>query len=345
MNNSTRTELKLAPQEDRCSAGHRFLFQWESGHDSRNLPLTKACLRVYLQPINRLLPVGRNASVNISISIMLTKNTGNANDNATTLETDWEPVATVEVAPGDGHWLELQIEQQLAEIWDYVETEDLIEVQLRMEAECDERSKLPARLVNPATAGVSEKKRENNLVVQPILVLSIDDEEVKRAIFDDLLVFDSKQVVIGGEEEGDEEEMEIEGVEEEEEEEEGEARVKRNARRRYQETLCKLENFTINFVELGFRSFLAPLEANIRRCVGQCSFHHIVTNLALATNHAKIIASASFVYGMSDLGVTPPKEPCCAVVSYSPIYIVQIYGETIEQRLYPNFVADKCGCQ
>ena len=55
---------------------------------------------------------------------------------------------------------------------------------------------------------------------------------------------------------------------------------------------CHLEDYVVNFHNIDLTYVLAPFEYNARRCVGSCSHSVLRYQGHLATNHAKIMASA-----------------------------------------------------
>ena len=252
---------------------------------------------------------------------------------------------SVNVSSESNGWLELDVTAALSEVWPPTENQTLAEVRLVAEVDCETFRKVPLNFVNPAEISLERTtRRERHLALQPLLLVFSDDGHVK------------EQIAKGQEEiEMGDETFEVRGAEDFE---------KRRRRRKRQspspeDDPCRVEDFTVNFADLGLNNIISPLSANIKRCAGNCSHSALKAPSAdpnLATNHAKIMASAQILYILqkfqngSSMYAVEPKEPCCVPVEYSPKYLIrQQHTEgtdfAIELKLFPNFVVERCGCR
>ena len=250
---------------------------------------------------------------------------------------------SINVSSESNGWLELDITSALSKIWPPTDNQTLVEVRLIAEVDCETNRKIPLNFVNPAEIPLERAtRREKHLDFQPLLLVFSDDGHIK------------EQIAKGQEEiEMGDETFEVRGAEDID---------KRRRRKRKQispeNDPCRIENFTVNFEDLGLHNIITPQWANIKRCAGNCSHPALkeASDPNLATNHAKIMASAQILYILqkfqdgSSMYAVEPKEPCCVPVEYSPKYLIrQQHTEgtdfAIELKLFPNFVVERCGCR
>lgn len=316
INNHTRSEIKSA--KSRCSSAYRFSFQWDTGNEDRSFPLAKACIRVYSEVIYRLIPLEANVSVNVSVMLKLAKDRDNEAESESN-ETSWIFVKTIDVGHGSAGWIELDISQQLETVWEPVLNKSILNVGVKLDVDCKHTKKVPLKIMNPATLKYPTGKREKRLSFQPFLVVFIDDTYIKRKVKNEQLLIADDEPAITDKTGG---------------------RKKRNS-----VLACRVENFTVNFRDLKLTSIISPSSVNIKQCAGSCSLNHVQVSLGVATNHARLMSSAAYVYRNE---MSPPEEPCCSPTAYYSKYLIMIIGgfqPTIEVRLYTEFVVKECGCR
>ena len=325
--------------EEKCKTTTRYLFNWDSVTNSvppERIPLTEGLLRPYLQVINRHVDEGEVIPVHLSVEINLFIGNG-----ATANKSSLVQLQSINVSMESNGWLELDITPALSEVWPPTENSTVAEVQLIAEVDCEMFKKVPLNFINPAEIPLNKPtRRERHMDLQPLLLVFSDDSHVKEQI-------------AKGEQEVDmsDESFTVDGVEDYE-------KRKRRRRQNSASDACHIEDFTINFADLGLSDIVTPESVNIRRCSGSCSHSHLKESQHqhLATNHAKIMASAKLKHTiqLSKNGSSPysvePKEPCCSPVEYDAMYVLkeQHTRETdfaIELKLYPNFVVKSCGCR
>ena len=327
--------------EGKCKSVSRYLFNWDSvtksGIAPERIPLKEGRLRPYLQVINRHVEGGKVVPVQLSIELNIFVG---GNTTAAPSRSSSAQLQSVNVSSESNGWLELNITSALSQIWPPTENQTLAEVRLIAEVNCDTFRKIPLNFVNPAEIPLERAtRREKHLDLQPLLLVFSDDGHIK------------EQIAKGQEEiEMGDESFEVRGAED------FDRRRKRQISA--EDDPCRVEDFTVNFADLGLRNIITPLSTNIKRCAGNCSHPALkeASDPNLATNHAKIMASAHILYVLqkfqngSSMYIIEPKEPCCAPVEYSPKYLIrQQHTEgtdfAIELKLFPNFVVERCGCR
>ena len=327
--------------EGRCKSVSRYLFSWDSVIKSsippERIPLKEGRLRPYLQVINRHVEGGKVVPVQLSIEL----NTFiGGNTTAAPSRSSYAQLQSINVSSESNGWLELDITTAVSQVWPPTENQTLVEVRLIAEVDCDTNRKVPLNFVNPAEISLERTtRREKHLDYQPLLLVFSDDGHVK------------EQIAKGQEEiEMGDETFEVQGAED----------IDKRRRRQVspENDPCRVENFTVNFEDLGLHNIIVPQWANIKRCAGNCSHPALkaASDPNLATNHAKIMASAQILYILqrfqdgSSMYTVEPKEPCCVPGEYSPKYLIrQQHTEgtdfAIELKLFPNFVVERCGCR
>ena len=284
------------------------------------LPLQKATLRAYLDVIPRFL---RNGPIDMDVTIKA-KLFGVENSSIGAMAT----VQRVTVDLDSNSWKEFDITESLQHLWPPVSADHEIEVTLELRVDCKQNKKVPGSFVNPATIPLSQKKRrDRHLPLQPLLLVFLSDEEVKRIVKDELRP--SEHMERPESDYGDENSTL--------------PRVARSA-----EKACSFEDFPINFHGLQLTNVLYPVTYNARRCSGSCSHSTLTDNDLLATNHAKLMASAKIVSQLKpDVRFTsPPSDPCCVPTKYHPYaLLIQPPEGGAEYVVYPSMVVDECGCR
>ena len=302
---------------------------------SEHFPLTKGILRPYLQVINRHVDGGEVIPVQLSVELNLFEG---SNRSVAATRNSSAQLRSISINSESNGWLELNITSALREVWPPTDNLTLVEVRLVAEVDCETFKKVPLNFINPAEIPLERAtRRERHLKLQPLLLVFSDDAQVKNQI-----AKGKEEIDMGNET------IEVHGAED------FDNRRKRK-RRSTDSDSCDIQNFTINFADLGLVNILSPHSVNIKRCLGNCS--HTVLKKSpdqnLATNHAKIMASAQILYKLqkfqsnsSLMYLTEPKVPCCVPIEYSPVYLIrQNHTLAIELKMFPNFVVEKCGCR
>lgn len=308
----------------RCSAKHRFIFDWNSlGVEEKHnlLPLQNATVRTFLQVIPRLLPGNKRIPVSV---YAVARTTGEE------LPTEWALVDTLSVSRNSSGWLELNFTQTIATLWP-PRPGTTVEVNIDLRVDCSTIRKVPGSLVDPATLPLENpRRRERHLPLQPMLLVFMTDEAVRRRVSQD-----QDQAVPVAEEQ-------LVGS--------------RNAtagtterRRRSTPVACHREAFRVEFKKLQMDNIITPTMYDAGKCVGACDHSALRYNVYLGTNHAKLMASAHAVVQAYNVRfIQDTKNPCCVPISFSPLGILQYSNNgrgPFVYRLYPTMIANKCGCR
>lgn len=303
----------------KCSRQYNFIFHWSRDPNStpQNLSLTKAFLRVYVESIDRVIPEGQKVMVNASIKLQAASSSEATNSTPATF------VKRIEVESTSGGWLELNLLEELANIWDPATNETLFNTTLIFDVDCNQQRKVPLKVVNPVALPVGENQRNRKFPFQPFFVISVNDIRIKT------LIERSKNMIS----------VETPFLMDE---------TVTERKKRSLEPLCHMENYVANFSALGLGAFiLKPEVVNIRQCKGSCSANYAHQSLLLTTNHARLMASAVSIHEnvMPIPNPNPPKVPCCSAVKYAPAYLLMGYPNSIEVNLFSDFVVTECGCR
>ena len=285
-----------------------------------HLVVEKGILRAYMKVISRLMTDGEAATVTVAVSV----NTMSNKSNMTTVNLEESAITDqqqINVTSDSNGWQEINITNALHSIWPPNEDAPIVEIVLRLEVNCKERKKVPVSFVNPAEISLEQVNRRNrSKSFQPLMVVFLRDNEMKVK---------------------EEEAVEVVEAESDVTLLEGERR-----RRTTPTHSCRVENFTVNFGDLGLDHVLLPVSANIKRCSGSCSHTAIKLNGHMATNHAKVMASTYQIHQSNPITSQDPKEPCCVPVKYRHLNLVtQHRSSAIQMRPYPNFIVTGCGCR
>lgn len=321
--------------EEKCTRISRFVFEWAIETPLQiitdDFVLSNGLLRPYMQVISRHLTTGAPVEVDLSVTLNQLGNTSALEDENAMLGAS-AFLRKLNVTSGSDGWLELDISEPLREIWPPASKTPFLEVILKMEVNCKDQKKVPMTFVNPAEIPVSqETRRERHLELQPLLVVSINDHGIKAKIKE--------------QEEKYKEQMKGSTIE----------TVKR--RRRSSDSLnggaCRLENFTITFSDLELDHFIAPAVVDVRRCSGACAHSNLKLNRTLATNHAKLMASARERFNQpannlpsnATLYVTEPFVPCCVPTNYDAVWLMLEHFSGVQLNLFADFIVTDCGCR
>ena len=294
----------------------------ESYHQ-QPLPLQKAVLRTYLDVIPRFV---RNGPVDMDVTVrakILHLNNSGVGVVAA------EERITVDL--NSNSWKEFDITEGMWQLWPPVAEDDAVEVTLELRVNCQENKKVPASFVSPATIPLSQKKRrERHGPLQPLLLIFLSDEDVKRIVKDELRPMEPPEPTESDDYASDN------------------STVPRVARAAESDKPCSIEDFPITFHDLHLFDVLIPYTYNAKKCSGSCSHSTLKRNDRLATNHAKIMASATIISRIkNDVYFTsPPSDPCCVPTRYQPYaLVVQTHDGGVEYIVYPSMVVDECGCR
>lgn len=295
---------------------------------NRSLPLADAFLRVYAQLVKRNIPNGSSVPVSVSADISLRESSSDIDTvySSGVDETALSFVTNISVdSTQSDQWLEINITQELMEIWDQVSNNNSIDISLSFSVDCS-KFKRVLKIVNPATVEHS-LKRERWLEFQPLLVVYIDDMNVKNLRMIPVNLKNTSD--FDREEAGAEEEL-------------SEIRKKRAVH--HDQPICGVEDFHINFADIGLTRVFQPKVLNVRQCAGGCSLYHLQrASTNLATNHARLTASAHARSLAPDDAL-----PCCSPAEYYDTYLTMTIGakeDVVETRLHPNLVVKRCVCR
>ena len=303
----------------KCTTLSRYVFNWETlveANNAKYLPVQKGVLRAYIQAISRHFAEGESILVNVTATVNFYN--GNSTEDAILAGQH-----QLNVTMDSNDFVELEITEGLQDLWSlsYLGTDKFeIEVNLLLSVDCEHQKKVPITFINPAEIPLNqETRRARHSNLQPLLVVYLSDEEAKQKLKDEQRV----------PEEGDDVSSII------------------GRRRRTPSDSCHLQNFSLSFVDIQLYNILSPPTVNIRQCVGFCSHTDIKRNTNLANNHAKVMASAQVSWQLTpENWMDEPGEPCCVPTVYSSLYIIVLHrNQAIELSLYPEFVADECGCR
>lgn len=302
------------PGNAKCRVVHLFRFNMKSlleiFHQS-NVFLQKGVLRTYLDVIPRYLRQHNSIPVTISSSFSVSR------DNTTLTIFGGEEDESI--TTNSSGWIELNVTQGLMEIQSLSDLSDIIEVTVTITVDCRSYKKVPLTLVDPSSVPLSQGPRRLRLSkLQPMLLIYLSDENLKEEL---------KKAAADPMHSG--EDLDVEEIE------------KRSS------SGCHLEDFVINFHNIDLDYVLAPYEYNARRCTGLCSHSVLRYQGNIATNHAKILASAYALRNRNTHTVSQQlKEPCCVPIRYDPMPLLTLYDyDELNYAVYPAMSVSACGCR
>ena len=326
----------------KCAMISRFIFEWESVANVTHKKLTEGRIRPYMQVVNRLIGKNKTIDVTFSVSLRLLNRDGTianmTKSSASSTSEERFIIQTVPVTRESNDWLELNVTEAILSVWtEYDHQPPQIEFTLRMEVDCVEHKKVPIRLINPAEVELSTPvRRQKHTNLQPLLVVFLEDVLVKQKLLMEHLLNEEEAALVN------------DGADITQEGNDTGARRRRFANRE----ACKVKNFTVTFSDLRLHNILSPRFANIGRCSGDCSHGTIKLDRYLATNHAKIVASAKALNDLdefktknSSMYLETHKDPCCVPTDYKSLFLLLQYTGAYHQQLFPDFVVSKCGCR
>ncbi|XP_030075641.1 muellerian-inhibiting factor [Microcaecilia unicolor] len=102
---------------------------------------------------------------------------------------------------------------------------------------------------------------------------------------------------------------------------------------------CMLQELTMNFTSISLSKNLVvlPTAYTLNNCEGACTFPQS-TRSDFATHTILLIR-------MQESGIMLQRHPCCVPVRYSELQIAIYTVDGLTIRLYPNMIANECGCR
>ena len=307
-------------RSEKCSAVNRYIFNWEAIAEQvtpKHLEVQRGILRLYLQVIPRLLD-GISTDVDVTITANLFNGSYHNSSDAV-----FAGERYLNVSGNSNGWVELDVTEGLKALWPPTIENSKIEFVIRLAVNCNDKKKIPATFIDPSEIPLGqENRRQRHLSLQPLLVVYISDNDVKR-----ILENEQKEEIV------DSESLRLVDPQQ---------RRKRNSFES-----CDVENFTIVFHDIGLEHVIEPYSYNIKQCSGPCSHTAIKRNGNIASNHAKVMASAHLVEQLQPQTFeTEPDQPCCVPVKYSSInLLIRHRNNALELSIFPNFEVQKCGCR
>ena len=229
------------------------------------------------------------------------------------------------VSANSSGWLELNMTEGLKAIHDqsiFGVSPD-IELTLTITVNCVSNRKVPVSLVDPASVPLGQGPRRQRLSrLQPMLLAYLSDEMIKEEVRQE-----EKEELVG-------ENLDTNSVE--------------NREKRAQDAGCHIDDFTVNFHNIDLVYVLAPYEYNARQCIGSCSHSVLRHRGSMATNHAKIMASAVALkrYNPQIPFNHNPTEPCCVPTKYESMSLLVVDDITeFNYAVYPAMSVSQCGCR
>lgn len=305
------------PSNKRCKITHNFPFNTDAlinMFEEGKVALQTGHLRTHMNVI------GRYAKLKVSISVHFT---------SVFLVTDRDTNHTMRVEAGEedmvitansSGWIQLNLTSGLRKIQSLSsKIQSSVELSVGISVDCKSNKKVPVVLTDPATVPLAQTPRRLRLSkLQPMLLVFLSDENIKTEI---------KQ-----ESEAPVTEDNLDVADREKREGEG----------------CHLEDFVVNFHNIDLTYVLAPFEYNARKCVGSCSHTVLRRHGHLATNHAKIMASAVAIknYDPSTPFRLPPVNPCCVPTKFRSISLLILdERDGLNYGVYPSMMVTSCGCR
>ena len=269
-----------------------------------------------MQSFDELLP--RNSStvpVRVSIKLVVAKSISTIKSSTNDKIPHWMYLRSIDVGRNSSGWLKFNVNELLQDYWDPLSEQAIIVVTLKFDVHSEQ--KLPLQIFNPATLGFKALRQELS-VFQPVLVISTDDKHIKRAIYSLEELVMPKYL------------------------------PRQRKRSAANIIMCHVEDFFLTFSDLGIKHILRPITINIKHCMGSCSINFAPRTMSQTTNHARLMTSAVSVYNTgegSSLNISPPEEPCCSPIKYSPVYVVTGTPSSYSVILESDMVVTECGCR
>ena len=321
MHTRTHTDLldevhRPKPRNGKCRVVHRFRFSMQALSElfhRKGISLQNGRLRTYVDIVPRYFRRSNTIPVHISGEFSVITN----NLTQSIFGGQEDLVVTVE----SSGWVELNMTQGLREIRSLSGLSHNLELTVTLTVDCTSNKKVPVVLADPASIPLSQGPRRQRLSrLQPMLLVYLSDEVLKEEIRQE-----AQPLPIG-------ENLEVE------------SRDKRDITRES----CHLEDFSVNFHNIDLDYVLAPYEYNARKCVGSCTHSVLRYQGSIATNHAKIMASAVAFRHFNPL--TPfhhqPSDPCCVPTKYDSMSLLILDDvNEFNYAVYPTMTVSACGCR
>ena len=276
--------------------------------------LLKAVLRTYIDVINRYFKQQDSIAIHFNSIFAITELESNS-----TLSV-FGGVEEMRVTRESSGWVELNLTSGLTEIQSLSgKILGTVELRVGITVDCVANRKVPITLADPATVPLSQAPRRLRLSkLQPMLLVFLSDEELKTEIKQE-----AQAQPLG-------DNLDIQ------------------EREKRERGGCHVEDFTVNFHNIDLTYILAPFEYNARRCVGTCSHSVLRYHGHLATNHAKIMASAVAIknYDPQVPFNTQPSDPCCVPTNYESLSLLILDNlNGLSYAVYPTMIVTGCGCR
>lgn len=311
-------KYRLKSPNKRCEMKQTFQFSLEDliNNQNSNLPLTNGTLRVYIQPIKRLL--SKNKAIDIQITVTARVSAKGIKSGVVIAHTE-KIAATPNMT---AQWKEWNITNAMLDCWQNKTNNTLLEVTINFKRlKCIRgQKKIPLIVVDLATFPLNQTtRRERHWPLQPMVVLFLDDETERKKLRGDISVQHNSPVFSTEE--------------------------TQSVSKRSTTASCKLVNFTVNFAEIRLHNIVYPTTYNAKQCKGDCSHSYMDKNDA--TNHARILASYDYHYKTYNWQLKViPRVPSCVAGGYSPLSVIEIARDkTISVKYYPEMIATRCECR
>ena len=293
------------------------MFSWDSLADTQQHLVQRGVLRAYLEVIPRLLAKQNTIPVDITVTAKL----HNDADSSEVLAGRHHLVVTA----NSSGWVELNVIEGLVALWPHSAEDSEIEFTITLRVDCKLSKKVPASFMDLTAIPLNQaKRRERHMKLQPMLLIFIDDEELKQLIRSEEVAvhLDGQTVTI-------------------------DENIKENSRdKRSTDGSCDREDFMVNFNDLRLFYIIAPHSYNARKCSGLCTHNLLKRHTDLGTNHAKIMASAHLIHNQQALFPHPPQQPCCVPIRYSSLSLfIRNPNGSIQVKVYPSMTVEECGCR
>ncbi|NWV61575.1 MIS factor, partial [Malurus elegans] len=113
-------------------------------------------------------------------------------------------------------------------------------------------------------------------------------------------------------------------------------KVQRQNRSARHQAHCRLQELTIDLRDRHF--IVMPTVYSANNCEGPC-------RLPLSTRVPGYFSHTVLLLGMQERGSALRRAPCCVPVRYSDQLIISLKADRLEIRMFPNMVAEECGCR
>ena len=277
--------------------------------------IQKGILRTYIDVIQRYFK--RKDLINVRFTSVFAVGDLESNSTLTLFGGEEE----VQVTRESSGWMELNLTSGLTELqWLSGKISHTVELTVSVTVDCVTNRKVPVTLADPATVPLTQGPRRLRLSkLQPVFLVFLSDEDLKSEIKQE-----ADPPAVG-------DNLDIQ-----------EEREKRESRG------CHIEDFTVNFHNIDLTYVLVPFEYNAHKCVGSCTHSVLRYQGHLATNHAKIMASAVAIkkFDPDTPFHTQPSDPCCVPTKYESLSLLILDDlNGLAYAVYPTMIVAGCGCR